>query len=142
MSTKQKIGREMAIHSCEVAVNRAPANLSGAAGRDFFIQVEGLMTLGRAFMVLDFSQVRQLDRDGIYLLLCCLEEAIKCDGNVKLSSVSPEARSALNVHGLNRLFESFETNNDAVSSFKRVPQYSAPSVRLGGEPLPASLSAS
>ena len=35
-------------------------------------------------MVLDCSNVRQLDRAGIQVLLRCLEEAMKRNGDVKL----------------------------------------------------------
>jgi anti-anti-sigma regulatory factor len=131
----------MAVRSCEVTVSQSPANLNGVAARHFFHEVDSFMTSGRAFIVLDFSQVRQLDRNAIYLLLCCLEEAIKCDGNVKLAAVSPQARIVLDAKGLNRLFESFETNADAVSSFSRRSHYGASSPDLAGEQLPVSASA-
>jgi anti-anti-sigma regulatory factor len=141
MSTEQNIGVEMTVRSCEVVVSQAPANLSRAAAQHFFEEVESSMTLGRAFIVLDFSQVRQVDTDAIYLLLCCLEEAIKCDGNVKLSAVSSEARIALEANGLSGLFDSFETNTDAVSSFSRLRHSPAPSLGLAVEQLPESVSA-
>jgi len=99
------------------------------------------MTIGRAFIVIDLSQVCQLDRDDIFLLLCCLEEAIKCDGNVKLSAVPPEARAALDAHGLNRLFEIFQTTTDAVNSFNRVARFLAPSLSAPAEQFPASITA-
>ena len=132
----------MAARSCEVLVSQAPATLCGVAGRKFFKEVESFMTLGRAHIVLDFSQVLQLNADSIYLLLCCLEEAIKCDGNVKLSAVSSEARTALNAHGVIGLFDTFESNADAASSFSRLPLYPARGLDLAGEQVPPSVSAS
>jgi anti-anti-sigma regulatory factor len=59
-----------------------------------------------------------LDRPAIQLLLCCLEEAIKRNGDVKLAAVPPGARSALKLTGVDRLFEMFDTNAEAVNSFR------------------------
>jgi anti-anti-sigma regulatory factor len=62
----------------------------------------------------------QMDRPSIKLLLCCLEEAIKRNGDVKLAAVPAGARSTLELTGVDRLFEIFDTNVDAVNSFRRL----------------------
>jgi anti-anti-sigma regulatory factor len=49
-----------------------------------------------------------------------LEEAIKRNGDVKLSAVPAEARSTLKLTGVDRIFEIFETNAEAVNSFRQV----------------------
>jgi len=49
-----------------------------------------------------------------------LEEAIKRSGDVKLAAVSAGARSALKLVGVDRLFEIFDTNAEAVNSFRRL----------------------
>jgi hypothetical protein len=61
-----------------------------------------------------------MDRAAVYLLLCCLEEAMKCDGDVKLAATSSEAMAILEFAGVSPLFESFYTIAEAVSSFRRL----------------------
>jgi len=118
--------------ACAVAVKQMPERLSGIGARHFFKELDRDMTDGRASIVLDCSQVCQVDRGAIYLLLCCLEEAIKRDGDVKLAGVSSNAGEVLKITGVDRLFERFETNEDAINSFRRASVYPATRVELPG----------
>jgi len=52
-------------------------------------------------------------------MLCCLEEAVKRNGDVKLAAVPAGARSTLKLTGIDRIFEIFDTNVEAASSFRR-----------------------
>jgi anti-anti-sigma regulatory factor len=62
-----------------------------------------------------------MDKPAINLLLSFLEEAMKRNGDVKLAGVPQEAMAALELAGVDRLFEIFATNAEAVSSFRRLP---------------------
>jgi anti-anti-sigma regulatory factor len=62
-----------------------------------------------------------MDRPVIQLLLCCLEEVMKRNGDVKLSAVSAAARAILRLTGVDRLFEVFDTNAEALISFQPLP---------------------
>lgn len=88
-------------------------------GRLFFNELESRMNIDRPCMVLDCSRVREMDRFAIHMLLCCLEEAMKRDGDVKLAAVSPSAREMLELTRVDRLFEIYETETEAVNSFFR-----------------------
>jgi anti-anti-sigma regulatory factor len=61
-----------------------------------------------------------MDKPAIELLLCCLEEAIKRNGDVKLAAVPEGARSVLKLTGVDRLFEVFDSNPEAINSFRRL----------------------
>ena len=74
----------------------------------------------RPNIVLDCSRISRMDRPSIQLLLCCLEEAIKRNGDVKLAAVPVGARSTLKLTGVDRVFEIFDTKAEAVSSFRRL----------------------
>lgn len=111
----------MTVQVCAVAVKQLPETLSRKQGRIFLSELVRSMNTNRASIVLDCSSVRQMDRAAIYLLLCCLEEAMKRDGDVKLAAIHSETRAILNLAGVDRLFESFDTNAEAVSSFRRLP---------------------
>lgn len=75
------------------------------------------MNIDRPCIVLDCSTVREMDRFAIHMLLCCLEEAMKRDGDVKLARVTPSARQTLELMRVDRLFEIYDTETDAVNSF-------------------------
>jgi hypothetical protein len=52
------------------------------------------------------------------MLLQCLEEAMKRDGDLKLAAVSPASAVILELMRVDRLFEMFETSEDAMRSFQ------------------------
>jgi anti-anti-sigma factor len=87
--------------------------------RLFFKELEARINIDRPCMVLDCSRVREMDRFAIHMLLCCLEEAMKRDGDVKLAAVSPSARETLEMTRVDRLFEIYDTETEAVNSFFR-----------------------
>jgi anti-sigma B factor antagonist len=72
-------------------------------------------------LVLDFSEVRELDRAGVELLLRTMEEVVKRNGDVKFAAVSPEIGVILELTRVDRLFEFFDNAVDAVSSFTSFP---------------------
>ena len=111
----------MSIPKRHVIVKQLPEVLSGKPGRVFLREVQGSVDVDRPRLVLDCSRLRQLDRTGVHLLLCCLEEALKRNGDVRLAALPAGARTALEITGANRLFDLYETANDAVNSFRQLP---------------------
>jgi len=104
-----------------VAVKQLPESMNAKQGRLFFSELESSMNADRPCLVLDCSRVRKMDRSAVHLLLCCLEEALKRNGDVKLAGVPAGATAVLEFTGIDRLFEVFDTNDDAVSSFSQPP---------------------
>jgi anti-sigma B factor antagonist len=105
----------------EVTVVKLPEKLSARKGRAFFREVQRCMQLDRPCLVLDCSGVRQMDTPVAHLLLCCLEEAMKRNGNVKLAAVPPRTEAVLDLSGISRLFEMFDTTAEAENSFHQFP---------------------
>jgi anti-anti-sigma regulatory factor len=66
----------------------------------------------------------------IQLILRCLEEAMKRNGDARLSSVREEDKEVLERTGVSRLFEVFDTEADALQSFHQLP----PNAALNGTP--------
>jgi anti-sigma B factor antagonist len=106
-------------------VKEFPKALNPTQGRLFLREVQSYLHDDRPYIVLDCSKVDQIDRAAIQLLLCCLEEAIKRNGDVKLAAVPAGARLVLKLTGVDRLFEIFDTSAEAVSSFRRLSVESA-----------------
>jgi anti-sigma B factor antagonist len=100
-----------------VTVKQLPEILNARHSSKFFDELESCVNVDRPLLVLDCAKVRQMDSSAVHLLLCCLEEAMKRNGDVKLASLPSGARSVLALSGIDRLFEVYDTNADAVKSF-------------------------
>jgi anti-anti-sigma factor len=88
----------------------------------------------RPQIVLDCSKLSRMERPALQLLLCCLEEAIKRNGDVKLVAVPAAAQATLKLTGADRLFEIFDTSAEAVSSFHRISVETVPHGNAPGGP--------
>ena len=112
----------MRFRPCTVTVTQLPETVDMKRGRLFFRELESRINIDRPCVVLDCSRVRELDRFAIHMLLCCLEEAMKRDGDVKLAAVPESARAMLELTRVDRLFEIYDSETEAVNSFFR-PRY-------------------
>lgn len=100
-----------------VSIRRLPELLDGAHRRTFYRDLEGCINVDRPYVVLDCSMLHVLDCPAMQVLLCCLEEAMKRNGDVRLAALRPESRAIMRSTGLDSLFEIFETVKEAVESF-------------------------
>lgn len=100
-----------------VTLTQLPDTLDTGSWLRFFKELEDAMRSHRPRIILDCSNLRQMDRNAIHILLCCLEEALKRDGNVKLAAISSSAREALEAMRVDHLFEIYDTSSDAINSF-------------------------
>ena len=87
--------------------------------RLFFRDLLKHMDGDRPRIVLDCGNLRECDKSGVLLLLRCLEEAMKRNGDVKLANIGPATRELLERTRAKRLFEVFDTPAQAVDSFYR-----------------------
>ena len=100
-----------------VVVKRMPVKMNLKQARSFLKEVEPFLTSDRPQVVFDMSQVKHIDAAGVDMLLQCMRDAIKHDGDVKLASLSAEAAVVLELTRTERLFEIYESSIDAVRSF-------------------------
>src|SRR5215475_11099289 len=107
----------MDINSRPVVVKRMPERLNGRTAREFLRDVQLFLHADRPQLVFDLSQVMQLDAAGVEMLLRCMSEAHKRDGDVKLASLSDQSAVVLELTRTERLFEIYETSTEAVRSF-------------------------
>ncbi len=104
-----------------VAVRRLPDVLSVQQKVAFLHDIAGIMNTSRPRVVLDCSRLRECDISTIHLLLHCLEEAMKRNGDVKLAAVPTAAAIRLVSTGVARLFETYDSTEEAVNSFHQLP---------------------
>src|ERR1700692_2798628 len=104
-----------------VVVMQMPEHLNSEGARTFLQEMEPLLETHRPRIVFDCSQVRYMDSAGVEMMLHCLEEAMKRDGDLKLAALSPESEVILELMRVARVFEAFATSDEAVRSFNAVP---------------------
>jgi anti-sigma B factor antagonist len=97
-----------------------PETLNHVEGEKFVAELQPLLETHRPRIVLDCSQVQHMDSAGIETLLYCMQEAMKRDGDLKLAAVSPAAATIMELMRVDRLFEVFETAEEASRSFQAV----------------------
>ena len=100
-----------------VIVKRIPERLNMKQARKFQQEVRPFLQSDRPQLVFDLSQVKQIDAAGIDMLLTCMSEAMRRDGDLKLAALSPQAAILLELTRTDRLFEIYENSTDAVRSY-------------------------
>jgi anti-sigma B factor antagonist len=107
----------METSSRPVVVKRMPDRMNHRQAKVFLREVQPFLMCDRPQVVFDLSQVRQFDAAAIDMLLQCMSEVTKRDGDLKLAALSPQAATVLELTRTDRLFEIYETSTDAVRSF-------------------------
>jgi anti-sigma B factor antagonist len=104
-----------------VVVLQLPEKLVLGRAESFFREVQEFLEADRPRLVFDFSEVTQMDRAGVEVLLNCMEETMKRNGDLKLAAIPPGPAVVLELTQVNRLFEVFANADDAVESFYQFP---------------------
>ncbi len=107
----------MEISSRPVLVKRMPERMNLKEARNFFKEVQPVLNSDRPQVVFDMSQVRHIDAAGVEVLLRCIREVVRHDGDLKLAALSPQAAVVLDLTRAGRLFEIYENSTAAVKSF-------------------------
>ncbi len=100
-----------------VVVKRMPERLNLRHAREQLREMQPILNSDRPQIVFDMSQVRHLDAAGVDMLLHCMTQAMKHDGDVKLAALSPQSATILELTRTDRLFEIYNTAADAMRSF-------------------------
>jgi anti-anti-sigma factor len=106
-----------------VVLKHLPEKVNAKHARDFVREMHPVLTSDRPQIVFDMSKVRHLDAAGVDMLLHCMAEVMKRDGDLKLAALSPQSAVVLEMTRTDRLFEIYQSASDAVRSFRVfVPQ--------------------
>jgi anti-sigma B factor antagonist len=73
-----------------------------------------LLAQGQQHIVLNVSQVTQVDTSGLKELLAAHFAVTRGGGHLRLASPAPRVRDVLAITRLNSLFEVFDTEEDAI----------------------------
>ncbi|HKR30968.1 MAG TPA: STAS domain-containing protein [Terriglobales bacterium] len=120
-----------------VVVKRMPEKVNQREARKFLADVQPFLNADRPQLVFDLSAVRQLDAAGVEMLLHCVSEVMKRDGDLKLASLSPQAAMVLELTRTDRLFEIYETSTEAARSFSGFLPNAMRPIPVFQQPMPA-----
>src|SRR4249920_3869600 len=109
-----------------VIIMQLPEELNVREVQAFMREMGPLLESNRPRIVLDCSQVRSMESAGVEMLLHCLEDVLKRDGDLKLAALSAEAEVILELMRVARVFETFPTCEEAVRSFNVIPADAVP----------------
>jgi anti-sigma B factor antagonist len=98
-------------------VLKLPERVSGREIRLFAAKLNSELTHDRPRIIVDFSQVKQIDGYALDTILACMVEVTNRDGVIKLAGVSPQAATVLELTRMDRIFDLFPTVAEASSSY-------------------------
>ena len=104
-----------------IEVRKLPERIEGSRLAELYRDMETCINVDGPAVVLDCSLLRQVDKPATHFLLCCLEEAMKRNGDLRLAALAPHSRAEIGSMGLDCLFQIFESVDEAVESF-RIPK--------------------
>ncbi len=109
----------MTITCRSVQIHRFPLNVNKEQTTGLLEALRREAELERPCFVLDCSRLKSIDDRGMFLLLACLEEAMKCNGDLRLAGLQPQVLKRLREAGISSLFEIFATTEGAARSFQK-----------------------
>lgn len=103
-------------HDNAVVVNLVGQALDASNVGRFRTETEGLFEADKNFVIV-LKDLKFVDSSGIGALLSCLRRANASGGDVRLAELPANVRSLFEMVRMNRLFEMFDTREDAIASF-------------------------
>jgi anti-anti-sigma factor len=101
-----------------IEVRTLPGKIDGPRLRTLYHELESCINVDSPAVVLDCSLLCQVDKPAIHFLLCCLEEAMKRNGDIRLAGLQPALTAEIRSTGLDSLFQIFDSIDDALESFR------------------------
>jgi len=101
-----------------IEVRTLPGHIDGPQLRTLYRELESCINVDGPAVVLDCSMLCRVDKPAIHFLLCCLEEAMKRNGDIRLAGLQPALMAEIRSTGLDSLFQIFESIEDALESFR------------------------
>jgi anti-sigma B factor antagonist len=114
----------------DVTIIRCSGRIAGGETESLRVHLHGLLP-HRRDIILHLGEVAFIDSGGLGMLVRLLTSSRRTGGDLKLCSLPPEIFRVLKITNLTRLFETHESEEQAVSSFYR-RKTTAEQVRVTG----------
>ncbi len=100
-----------------VILNLSGKIMGGPDGTLMNDKLHELLDEEKKFVVIDLKEVSLMNSSGLGMLIGGLTTMRNNGGNLKLACVTNKIESLMTITKLNKLFESYETVDEAVKSF-------------------------
>lgn len=100
-----------------VTVVTVSGRVDSASASDLEAELKKQMDEGKVSLVLDLSGVDFLSSSGLRVLVTVLKSVRKSGGDLRLAQPSQRATDAIDLAGLDVLFQSFPDREAAIASF-------------------------
>jgi anti-anti-sigma factor len=87
---------------CTVVVN-LPEQVTAKQSRTLMRDLMDQLNVDQPCVVLDLSEVKEMDTAGLDLLLECLNETVRRDGTIRVRGISLEAATILELTGMDEI---------------------------------------
>ena len=99
--------------SQEIIVLAPAGRLDASGARPMEAELATRITAGQVHLVVDLTQVRYISSNGLRVLLVALKNAQKQNGALALCGLSPRLMEIFEMAGFDRVFQIFETREQA-----------------------------
>src|SRR5260370_1054010 len=72
-------------------------------------------------VIVDLSRVTKIDSAGLGQLMSCYSHLVRNKGELKVLNPAPEVKKMLEMTGISTLIPAFKTDQEALSSFDKLP---------------------
>ena len=101
-----------------VNVVRCPGNLNAAKMVQMKSRFNRLLNRNRKFFLLDLKETRHADLAGLGILVDRLQKIRSLKGDIRLFNINPEVFNILQMIGLNQIFGTYSSEQEARRSFQ------------------------
>lgn len=112
MALKEKIEENIAVLTVSGKL------MGGDETREVHEKVKSLIADGLKKVVIDLSKVKWLNSSGLGMLISCLTSLSNAGGGLKIAGATDRVNSLFMITKLITVFETFETTDRAIASFK------------------------
>lgn len=102
----------------EISVVTIPGENLDASNSKEFKRVMAPILESNSRVVFDLSQLRFVDSSGLVAILSCLRQLNAAGGDIKLTGMSKSVRALFELVRMHRIFEIFNTREEAVRAFE------------------------
>jgi anti-sigma B factor antagonist len=101
----------------DITILDLDGNLALEANPEFRKQVNAVIDAGARKLIVNFAAARYMDSSGLGELISCYLTLQRMNGQIKLIHLSDRLQTLLAITKLTAIFESFDSETAAVSSF-------------------------
>ena len=101
-----------------ISIITPQGRLDAAGTRPLEAELKKRIAAGQTRLIVDFQNTRYISSNGLRVLLAALKQASKHGGTLKLCGLAARLKEIFAMAGFDRVFEIFETREDAEKSFR------------------------